>query len=359
MKICFIFSNFHLSHLTGQPGIVFKLAKRAAKKGKKVFIISNDEAENKEFKKEGIYFFLFKGLGDFKAYLLNLPRIIKYLKQIKPDIIHVHGGLLIIYVWFVNRIFRLPMTSSLCETLEAMCPFYRKLFAFCLNQGEKTFVSSEYIKNQLVKNGVSADKILVVRIGVDEKFLAKMENFSPDTDILYFGDSKRNRGFDLILRLAQKLPSLKFKVLLRWQGRDCDRELEKMKKLSNVTIWHYPYLENLEEIILKSKLVALPFRWTAVRPPISLLEPMALGKCVLTSSMEGNEEVIRNGYNGLIVNFNKLEDVVSKISFLIKNDQVREGLGQKAKKTIRQMYSLEEYNKILNYCSNLFKKAGK
>jgi glycosyltransferase involved in cell wall biosynthesis len=132
-----------------------------------------------------------------------------------------------------------------------------------------------------------------------------------------------------------------------------------MKKLSNVTIWHYPYLENLEEIILKSKLVALPFRWTAVRPPISLLEPMAGGKCVLTSSMEGNEEVIRNGYNGLIVNFNKLEDVVSKISFLIKNDQVREGLGQKAKKTIRQMYSLEEYNKILNYCSNLFKKAGK
>jgi len=356
MKICFIFSNFHLSHLTAQPGIVFKLAKKAAERGEKIYIISND-IKNKNIRKGGIYFFLFKGVGNLRTYFLNLPKIIKYLKDSKPSVIHVHGSLLIIYAWFINRLFGIPMVCYLCETLDIMNTFYRKLLVFCLTRVEKIFLSSEYIKDQLIRNGIPSYKTLVVRIGLNEKFLAEMESLSPDTDILYFGDSSRERGFDIIFQLAQKLPQLKFKILLRWEERNCSNELENMKKMPNVTILYYPYSESLEQIISRSKLVILPYRWMAVRPPLTLVESMALGKCVITSSMEGNEEIIRNEYNGLIVNFNKLEDVVSKITFLIENDQVREDLGQKARETIRQMYSSEEYHKILNYYSNLLKKA--
>jgi len=356
MRICYFFSNFYLFHLTGQPGIVFRLAKRAAERGEEVFIISNG-LENKEFKKEGIDSLLFKGLGNLKTYFLNLPKIINYLRKIKPDIIHAHGGLLIIYTWFINRFLGIPMVCSMCETLDIMSAFYKKLLIFCLTRIEKTFVSSKYIKNQLIENGVSPNKILVARIGVNEKFLAETKHFRPDTDVLYFGDSRKRRGFDVIFRLAQKLPNLKFKILLRWEGKDCSYQLKQIKKLNNVVVWRYPYSESLSDMILKSKLVVLPFRWTGVRPPLSLLESMALGKCVVTSSMEGNEEVVRNENNGVIVNCNKLDDVAFKLSLLIKNDRARENLGQKARKIIKQMYSPEEYNKILNYYSNLFKKG--
>lgn len=154
MRICYFFSNFYLSHLTAQPGIVSRLAKRAAEREETVFIISNDEKESKEFKKEGINFFLVNGVGDLKTYFLNLPKIINYLRKIKPDIIHAHGGLLIIYIWFINRFLGIPMVCSMCETLEIMSAFYKKLLVFCLARIEKTFVSSKYIKNQLVENGV-------------------------------------------------------------------------------------------------------------------------------------------------------------------------------------------------------------
>jgi len=355
MKICFIFSNFHLSHLTAQPGMVFKLANKVAERGEKIYIISND-IKNRNFRRGGIHFFLFKGLGDLRTYFFNVPKIIKYLKDSKPSIIHVHGSLLVIYAWLINRLFGIPLVCSLCETLDAMNTFYRKLLVFCLTRVEKIFLSSDYIKDQLVRNGVPSHKVLVIRIGLDEKFLVEMQNFSPDTDILYFGDSSRERGFDIIFQLARKLPQLKFKILLRWEGRNCSKELEKMKRLPNVTILYYPYSESQEQIILKSKLVVLPYRWMAVRPPLTLVEAMALGKCVITSFMEGNEEIVKNEYNGLIVNFNKLDDVISKIIFLIENHQVRENIGQKAKETIRQMYSSEEYNKILRCYSNLLKR---
>lgn len=355
MKICFIFSNFHLAHLTAQSGIGLRLAQKAVKQGKEVFIISNG-TENKKFQEEGIQVFLFKGLGDLKTYLVNLPRIIKYLKYIKPDVIHIHGSLLIIYIWFVNRFYRIPMVCSLCETLDIMSSFYKRLLIFCLNHVEKIFVSSEYIKNQFVQNGIPPDKIIVSRIGIDEKFLIKTKNFKSDADVLYFGDANKERGFDFILELAQKLSNLRFKVLLRWKDKNCRKELKKMKKLSNISLLFYPYVEDLKQLILKSKLVVLPFRWMGVRPPVSLLESMVLGRCVITSGMKGNEEILKNGFSGFLVDFEKIDNVASKILFLINNEAVRENIGQEAEKTIRRMYSPEEYNKIINYYNSLLKE---
>lgn len=350
-KICFLFSNFHLINITGQPSIALEIAKKAAKKHQ-IFILSNS-LENRTFKKKNIKIFLFKGPANLKGYFLNLPKIIKTLRQVKPDIIHVHGSLMIIYYWFLNLVLKIPMVCSLCETPEILKPFYQRLLVFCLKRVKKTFVTSKYIKKQLGKSGLPSSKIQLVRIGLNEKLLLKTRPLKPETDILYFGDGKKNRGFDTIFKLAQKLPGLKFKVLLRWQGKECHQELEEMKKLNHVSIEFLPYSQALKRQILKSKLVILPYRFLGVRPPLSLLEAMALGKCVLTSKMPGNKEVIKNGESGFILNFNKLDEVSKKISFLLENPKKREAIGQKAKETIKKMYTLKEYKKIINFYASL------
>ena len=88
-----------------------------------------------------------------------------------------------------------------------------------------------------------------------------------------------------------------------------------------------------------------------VRPPLSLLEPMALGRCLVTSFMKGNEEIIKNGENGLMINFDELNRAIFKIKALIRNPQQRKSLGQKARKTIQEMYSPKEYEKVLKFYS--------
>jgi len=358
MKICYIFSNFHLAHITGQPATIFKLARYAAKKEKKVYLISNTPHEVQS-NEDGIKFFLIKGLGDFKTYFLNILKLIKYLRTVKPDIIHVHGYLLTIFVWILNRFFNTPLVCSVCEALDIVNIFYKKFIIFCLTYSELIFVTSEYIKRQLIKSGVPSGKIIVVRIGLDEKFLIERNGSLSDTDILYYGDSIVERGFDIIFHLAQRLPHLKFKILLRWEGENCSHELEQMKKMPNVIIRHYPYSESLEQLILKSKLVVLPYRWIGVRPPLSLVESMGLGKCVVTSTMDGNEELIKNWFNGIIANFDKLDDITSEISVLIKNDKQWEDIGRQAKMTIKQMYSSAEYDKILSEYSAVLKLKGR
>ncbi|MCD6094286.1 MAG: glycosyltransferase family 4 protein [Candidatus Omnitrophica bacterium] len=353
MKICYIFSNFHLLHITGQPDIVFKLVSQAHKRGEEVYLISN-APEQEQLYQGGINLFLIRGLGDFKTYFLNIFKIIKYLRDVKPDIIHVHGYLLTIFVWIINRFFHIPLVCSVCETLDILNSFYKNLIIFCFNHSELTFVTSECIKNHLIENGVSTDKIVIARIGLDGKFLKGGEKFLPATDILYYGDAMRGRGFDFIIRLAQNLPKFNFKILIRWRDKNYDIELEKLKKLSNVAIYYYPhYPEDLKSIILKSKLVILPYRWMGVRPPLSLVESMALGRCVITSAMKGNEEIIKNWHNGIIVDFNKLDEVISNIHYLLSDEQKRKYIETQAKETIKAIYSHKEYDMIFQFYNKI------
>lgn len=136
-------------------------------------------------------------------------------------------------------------------------------------------------------------------------------------DILYWGDGSYERGYDRILRLILMFPHLKFKTLIRRKDP-----------------------ETPGEVILDSKIVILPYRWMAVRPPLTLVESMAYGACVVTSPLGGNEELILSGYNGLILDFDDLERVKEYILKVLESKTWREFMGRNAKKTIRELYEI-------------------
>ncbi len=347
MKVCFLFSNFHLVNLTAEPKIAFTLAEKALKKGHEVHIISND-AKNKLEKKGGIHFFLFKGLGDLKTYLINSIQIIRYLNRIQPGVIHVHGGIIIVYAWFINLFLKIPLVFTFCEGLDTFGCLQKKLLLFCLSRMEAVFVVSLYLKNQLVSNNVKEKNIRVVRLGLEDRFLKTTKARKPRTDIFFFGDSSYERGFDIVYALAKKLPALSFTILLRWE-KNCVKELNELKQCSNVRIYHASYKKPLIDMIRESKIILLPFRWMGVRPPLSIVESMAMGKCVVTSIMEGNEETIQNNENGIISDFRNMDTVAKQVRSLVNNAQGLRKIGEKAKKIIRTMYSDKEYTKIIDY----------
>lgn len=353
MRICYIFTGIYQAKIIGQSAVALRLIDHIDKKNNKIYIISNYLPESGSFYINGDNKLLLKGPNTLWTYLKNTRKIINYLKEIKPDILHVRGLLIIIYVWFLNKLFlQYPLVISIFETAEHLSSINRKLIAFCINRSNISFVSSKIIKNLFVFIGATPEKIIIIHTGLKDKFLKNRNtNLIFDTDVLFFGDSTRERGFDIIHKLAKRLNNVKFKILIRWQGENCRQEFEEMKKLPNVTVWHYPYKENLEKILLKAKLIILPFRYMGMRPPISLLESMVLGKCVITSDMGGNEELIKNGENGFIYDFSNLDRVSTKINYLLRNDNVRSKIGQRAKKMIKDNYSIEEYHKISNYYS--------
>jgi glycosyltransferase involved in cell wall biosynthesis len=73
----------------------------------------------------------------------------------------------------------------------------------------------------------------------------------------------------------------------------------------------------------------------------SMLEAMALGAPVLGSRTAPVEEVIRDGHNGLLVDFFNREDLVNKAEHILSSPDLRESLASAARRTIVEGYDLK------------------
>jgi glycosyltransferase involved in cell wall biosynthesis len=72
----------------------------------------------------------------------------------------------------------------------------------------------------------------------------------------------------------------------------------------------------------------------------SLLEAMSCGCAVVGSNTAPVQEVIKNGKNGLLVDFFDSEQLAETIAELLKNRELAEELGQEARKTVLERFEL-------------------
>jgi glycosyltransferase involved in cell wall biosynthesis len=75
--------------------------------------------------------------------------------------------------------------------------------------------------------------------------------------------------------------------------------------------------------------------------PVALLEAMAHAKCVLATNVPGNRDVVKDGWNGLLVEPRNSVELARKIDYLLGNDDLRQRLGAQARQDIEQNYTSE------------------
>ncbi|MBM3157972.1 MAG: glycosyltransferase family 4 protein [Chloroflexi bacterium] len=85
--------------------------------------------------------------------------------------------------------------------------------------------------------------------------------------------------------------------------------------------------------------------------PLVLLEAMSLGKCVIATKVPGNIDVIKDGWNGILVEPKNPLALAEKIDLLLTDGASREKLGVQARKDIEQNYSSD---KIISHILDLY-----
>ncbi|MEK9178006.1 MAG: glycosyltransferase family 4 protein [Patescibacteria group bacterium] len=87
----------------------------------------------------------------------------------------------------------------------------------------------------------------------------------------------------------------------------------------------------------------------------TILESMAAGKPVITTTNNGNEDVITNGDNGILIDPGNIEELANTIKDLLTDEQKRIAMGKKAKNFIEENVAWEKnikkLDKILNEIS--------
>ncbi len=168
--------------------------------------------------------------------------------------------------------------------------------------------------------------------------LEKLFKKRSDFEVLISGEDKIRYGTPLANTTYKKamLEKLDLDISkIHFVGRLTCEEYKKLLQISSVHIHlTYPFI-----------------------PSWSMLEAMSSGCLVVASKTAPVEEVIKDNYNGLLVDFFNTNELANKVEYALNNQEELEDIRKNARKTIVEKYDLKNLlPEIINTLNTIAKK---
>jgi glycosyltransferase involved in cell wall biosynthesis len=160
------------------------------------------------------------------------------------------------------------------------------------------------------------------------------------------------KNIDKVLKSLSAVDKQSFELKVVGSGPD----RKKLELLANQFDYRFEFLGDLEnpdlhELMLKSDIFIQYSEYEGMS--FSVLEAMAAGMTVVAGKCQGNELVIKENINGLLVDTNSEKSLIDAVIVLISDADKRSRLARAARETIRQDFDLTH---TLNQYSDLLKK---
>lgn len=265
----------------------------------------------------------------------------KKLKEIKPDILHLHSSKSGVLARIAasglikkNKIFYSPhgyafiqknISKSkiyLYKIIEYSMPFF--LGGTTIASGDTEYeIAKKISKTILIRNGVDFELPQKSLINVDKKRLTigTIGRLTPQKNPKLFND------------IAKRIPEADF----IWIGNG---ELQHEIESDNITVTGW--IKTREDLLKKLNDIDIYIQvslWEGL--PIALIEAMAMRKPLVVSNIIGNKDCVEEGYNGFV--FNSLEEAIEKINIFQDRSLISEMGSHSYQKAFK------EYNKNTNF----------
>jgi len=239
-------------------------------------------------------------------------------------------------------------------------PYLNSRIDYALKNADAVTAISDGIENSLLEAGVNEDKLLKIKNGVDlERFTATTNDdvyqfLNIDNQskiILTVGNYQPRKGHEDLVKampdilvnepnaklvivgastetLNSLISSLNIKDSVRLTGKINVPILEAATRASDSS----SQSDMLAAIYQASKVyVSASVTEGAEGLSLALLDAMAAGVPVLGTRITGNKDVIKDGHNGYQVAPSNINDLVEKVTQVLKDDQHRVSMGQHAR----------------------------
>jgi len=159
--------------------------------------------------------------------------------------------------------------------------YYKAKNIIALKNAYKIISNSKYMHNLLKKKYGLDSEIIYPEICFShlDKTAMKKEN---QKYITFIGGENAMKGYDIVLKIAKKIPDEKFLIVGAYN-----------KKFKKRNILFMPYQKDVMEIYKVSKLILMPSRWNEAFGRV-VLEANYLGIPVITSDRGGLPEANNN-----------------------------------------------------------------
>ena len=237
--------------------------------------------------------------------------------------------------------------KSLIGTMEGYLYRFLKTYRYF----DAVICPSEFNKEQLAKNEILRDKLIMLRNFVQAD-MACGEVKSKEDYILFLGRFSEEKGIKLLLEACTRLSDIPF--IFAGSG-PLEEEINQVSNIKNVGFVGGAKLKRLLE---RARFVVLP-SICYENSPFTIMEAHLNGTPVIGSDIGGIPELIEHEKNGLLFENRNLEDLISKITYLWQNRDVCDKLSGNCLKI--RYDSLEDYcNKLSDiYLFTLSKKGVK
>ena len=228
---------------------------------------------------------------------------------------------------------------------------------------DHVFTITKALKDILIENGISENKITVLPNAVDpskfniskkDKRLEKELDFQNKVVIGYIGSFVKYEGLDLLLEassiLKNKLGDC-FRLLLVGDG-DMMKNLRNMARflqLEDIIIFtgrvSHKEVNRYYSLIDIAPLPRKGFRVCELVSPLKPFEAMGAGKVLITSSVEALAEIIDDGKTGFVFEKDNAEDLADKLELVILDKELRKQIGNNANKWVIENHSWDVISK--------------
>ena len=313
--------------------------------------------------------------------------VLKIIEENKPDVCHVHNTLTLITpsIYYACKKMGVPIVQTLhnyrlicanaylfrngkvCEECIGKSLYRSVKYGCYRNSRLQTFVLAstiewnkkqgtwnnlidayialtEFSKQKFIEGGLPENKIFV-----KPNFLFEDPNYSEKNEgfFLFAGRLDITKGFNVLVKAAEKLKNVKFKVA----GEGILRS-----NLDGVLNIEYLGQLNGNDLILElKKSSALIFPSVLYESmPMTIIESLACGKPVIVSNLGAMAEIIENGKTGLLFEPGNVDDLVDKILWAKNNPEKMKEMGLNARKEFEKKYTAEINYMIL---MNIYEKC--
>lgn len=310
--------------------------------------------------------------------LNEIIRVRKLVNEISPDIIHSfslwYPGYLGVYIKGYPFVLTV-LNGDVLWTNDGVGFYTRVRTRWGLKKADLITGESQELMNACVKHGANKKKVHVTRNwGVDfELFNCNGSKIEIRRDLGLPENSKiilspRNTGdFYNLDKIVRAIPKIIKRIkgvyfIFIWHGHDKDKERE-LKDLASqlgvqkaIKIIGFVEYDKVPLYHKASDIMVSVSQHDS--GPMALQETMACGDVPVISDLPSVRELIKDGWNGILVDPNNVDQIADSIIRLLENGQMRKSFAKRNWKLIKEKGDQEYWmGKMEEMYYSLFKEA--
>jgi N-acetyl-alpha-D-glucosaminyl L-malate synthase BshA len=364
MRIVILVWLFPPRFIGGTEIATYNIAKHLAKRGYDVHIVTSwakglpKKSFEQGFHIHRIYAPRIRILGSIKWCI----HVLLLLKRLRPDVIHTQGMGMSLDCFFAKMLFEKPyIIWGQGSDVYLSWRFKGMISRLVLKNADAVIALTKDMEKRMKK--FCNRYIHVIPNGIDlkvfeksspRKLLPNLQITNSERILLFVGTLRPVKGLKYLIQAMNILRNTgveKVKLIIIGDGeeRQALKHLVKQLHLEDRVIFvgKIPN-EKVPNYMTIADIFVLPSLSEGF--PIVTLEAMASGLPIIASRIGGMPEIVEDGVNGFLVEPANPRDIAEKVTFLLKDEELRGRISKKNKEKIKN-YSWE---KIIEKLEEIF-----